>query len=904
MYRLLILMLLFYLKSNDCQSQQSYEISGIVKDATNNTPLDFVSIYLKSEDQKIFAFTNTDESGHYSTSFEHAGDSLIVSANLLGYKEHSYKISASHQSLKQDFSLSPALLELNEIVVRETSIPIFERNDTTTYNLSSFTDSTEYSVEDALKKLPGVQISDDGAISVNGKSIDKILIEGDDMFGANYTIGTRNIRADFIDRVRVIDHFQDNPILKDVQDSDKMVIDLTIKKEKKRILSGTTTAGAGYGKEGKAYLHTNLFSFSKKSKSFLLGNFNNTGFNAVGELNATFDNPTTNNQSIERSKIEAQSLLTLPDIQQVGLPEQFTNNRRMGLANLSQVIKLNNQLKLKLTGTYVREKNNQSFFHNNLFFNSEDTLTFREDNRFSQTGNLYDLTVQTEYFPLSKKSSLKTYSNIVFQKNEVELFIDRKENNIGSQIPLNINEKPINVFNALEYTRKIGKNSAGQIILDNSHTSNPQFVHSLYDQYPLFFNLDSSSIELRQNSFITNNQSRVTARYIYRKNISVNFELGYLFKNTTLESNLDIQEVESNTSVERITVSKNSLKINNSSPFIKLILKRKIANIDFTSGITSYFQKLNIKDKTVSQRNRYWALSPFVRIEIPFTDDMKLRFSYTRKEDLPKEEGLNSNFIFSDYQTRELGILDFTPIKTHSFGTTLRYRDILKSVYLNAYFNYSRSRNNFGNSFDFTSNLFERSSFRPNSVTSVSGGFNVEKFFPKLNSRIIFRYNYNTFQTPNIINHIYQETIFNSHQFYLDYGSAFDGWFNLYFTNTIAFNKATTNSDLLKSKLNSINWKPKFKLLFKPNKYFYMDLNWYAISTKVQNGFSNQLSATDLNATLILKRKKKRYELKLSVVNMFSKNVFEINSINNYSQNQYGLHAVPRFFILKWDMSL
>ena len=402
MCRLPILLLLFFLASSVCQSQ-SHEISGIVKDSATHSVLDFVSIYIETNDKKIIAFTSTDESGRYNLSFKYLNGSLKITANILGYEKQSYEVNTNLEQLKQDFFLPPAAYELNEIVVRESNIPVFERNDTTTYNLSSFIDSTEYSVEDVLKKLPGVQISDEGAISVNGKPIDKILIEGDDMFGANYTIGTRNIRADAIDEVQVIDHFQDNPVLKGVKESDKMVLNLSITEEKKRILSGTVTAGAGYGNEVKGYLHTNLFSFSKKSKSFLLGNFNNIGFNAIGELNATFAGLAMNNQSIESGKMEVQSLLLLPDIQQIGLPEQFTNNRQMGLANLSQVINLNNQFKLRFTGIYLKAKNSQFYNNNNVFFNAEDTLTFREDNLFSRIGNLYDLTVQTEYFPLSKK---------------------------------------------------------------------------------------------------------------------------------------------------------------------------------------------------------------------------------------------------------------------------------------------------------------------------------------------------------------------------------------------------------------------------------------------------------------------------------------------------------------------
>lgn len=899
-FRPIALLLFFSLVSGWCWSQ-SYKISGVVKDAETNSPLDFASIYIKTGDEKIFAYTNTDELGQYEILFEYKGDSLKISANTLGYQEQSYVIEPSNQKiLVQDFVLSSSPYELNEITVRETAIPVFERNDTTTYNLSSFIDSTEYSVEDVLKKLPGIQINNEGAISVNGKPIDKVLIEGDDMFGANYTIGTRNIRADAIDKVRLIDHFEDNPALKNLGNSDKTVLDLSIKEKRKRVLSGTATLGAGYGEKAKMYLHTNLFSFSKKSKSFLLGNLNNIGFNAIGELNATFNGFGTN-QSIESGKINMESLVSLPNVQKIGLPEYFTNNKQLGLINLSQVFNLSKQFKLKFRGTHVKEKNHQLFYYQNTFLNTGDTLNFREDNNFSRTGNLYDVTIQAEYFPLSKKSSFKTYSNLAFQKNGIQSFISRKDDNKTSEIPFTVQEKPLDVFNAIEYTRKIGKNAMGQLVLDNSNRSIPELLHSSYQQYPLFFNLDSSLVELRQKSSISKHQSSIAAKYIYNKNILLSVQLGYIFNTTSLKSDANIQN---DNTTGAINISKNDLAINQSSPFIKFSLKKKINKIAFSSGINTSFTQANIQNETIRFQEKYWKFSPFLKIEIPFSDDMKLSLLYTYKESSPQEKNLNNNFLFTDYQTTKVGLLNLSPMRTNSFGGTFRYRDILKSFYLNAYLKYSFSNNGHSNNFNFTSGLFEKQAFRPNAVAAIAGGTSVEKFFQKVNSKILLRYNFSSHTAPNIINEIHQKTRFSSHQIFLDYGSAFDGWFNLYFKNGILFSRTITKSTLSDLIVNATNWNSNVKLLFKPNKRFYIDVNWYAISTNIQNGFENWLSTADLNATFVFKISKKRNELKLSLVNILAQDTFTINSVNSYVQYQYGLKAVPRFFILKWDVSL
>lgn len=100
-------------------------------------------------------------------------------------------------------------------------------------------------VEDLLKNIPGIEIGSDGNIKVNGKTIDKLLIEGDDLFDDKYKLLTKNLDANNIEEVEVLNNYEDNPVLKSFQQSEKVALNLKLKKDKKNVWFGNLDLGYG-----------------------------------------------------------------------------------------------------------------------------------------------------------------------------------------------------------------------------------------------------------------------------------------------------------------------------------------------------------------------------------------------------------------------------------------------------------------------------------------------------------------------------------------------------------------------------------------------------------------------------------------------------------------------------------
>ena len=188
----------------------------------------------------------------------------------------------------QTFVLEEKTEYLKEVVI-EANQKIRINRDTTTIKVASFGNKTEQTVEDILKKLPGIEVQKDGSIKAHGKTIDKLLIEGDDLFDKNYKLLTKNLDAKSLDAVQIIDDFEDNPILKGMNNSDKVALNLKLKKDKQNIWFGNIMAGAGIVSENRWKEGINLGLLKKKIKLFYLADYNNSGEKATDQVSKSIN---------------------------------------------------------------------------------------------------------------------------------------------------------------------------------------------------------------------------------------------------------------------------------------------------------------------------------------------------------------------------------------------------------------------------------------------------------------------------------------------------------------------------------------------------------------------------------------------------------------------------------------
>ncbi|WP_264560470.1 outer membrane beta-barrel protein [Flavobacterium sp. N2270] len=286
--KVIFTLFLFYFTAN--YSQNTVSLKGKVVDKETSLPLESATIYLKSiNTDAVLDYTISDKNGNFEIKTKKIETSVAFKISYIGYIDYSEKLESINQD--KDFGflrLSENVNTLNEVVVKSEAPPITIKNDTLEFNASSFKVRPDANVEALLKQLPGVEIDEEGKITVNGKEVNNILVNGKPFFGKDGKIATQNLPADMIEKVQVSDtKTKEEELSGQDATSNEKTINLTIQEDKNKGMFGKVTAG--YGTDNR-YESSLLFNYFKDvQKISVLGSSNN--INSIGfSMDEIFDN--------------------------------------------------------------------------------------------------------------------------------------------------------------------------------------------------------------------------------------------------------------------------------------------------------------------------------------------------------------------------------------------------------------------------------------------------------------------------------------------------------------------------------------------------------------------------------------------------------------------------------------
>ena len=195
---------------------------------------------------KTLAFTSTNAKGEYALEIKNVpSGTLTLQFNHISYEKESSPLPASPSRggvVKQDMVLTPKAVTLKEVTVKAD--PLRQRGDTLSHNLASFLGKGDVTLEDGLKRLPGVDVSKSGGISYMGKPISQFNIEGLDMLGGKYNLATRNIPADYVTNVEIVRNHHSRRVEKDVP-SNEVSMNIKLSKKAKLKPFGQEEVGVG-----------------------------------------------------------------------------------------------------------------------------------------------------------------------------------------------------------------------------------------------------------------------------------------------------------------------------------------------------------------------------------------------------------------------------------------------------------------------------------------------------------------------------------------------------------------------------------------------------------------------------------------------------------------------------------
>ena len=368
--RLLLLLLLFFLLSFPAFPQSAgRQVTGRVTDAKTGKGVSYVTCKTLGERDSLMAYALTDGTGAFTLTLPDGAEA--VEFTLMGYDKKRIGARDARQGMR--VRLTPSGIMLKEVTVKARPIDIHK--DTINYNVAAFQGKEDRYIEDVLKKMPGIEVADNGAIRYKGRPINKFNIEGQDLLGNQYNQATRNMPADAVATVQVMEDDQPIRALKDRVPSDKATLNIKLKQGYKLRPFGEARGGIGGFNDVLWNNSLTLMNVGRKNQLLLTAKMNNNGEN-LSENTV---------EHIDYSDADNYEPLPGEMIQTDGMAQPPINEKRY-LRNKSYSVGLNHVHRIGRYGSlrtnityYGTSDHDEDSTYN--YYGGEQTLSLSETNR-------------------------------------------------------------------------------------------------------------------------------------------------------------------------------------------------------------------------------------------------------------------------------------------------------------------------------------------------------------------------------------------------------------------------------------------------------------------------------------------------------------------------------------------
>ena len=504
---------------------QNIKFEGLVQDTLGN-PLEMANIMVINPATKAMdGYAITNEQGRFQIALK-ANTTYQLKVSYIGFQALNQELITTTENIKKTIALKEGGVMLKDVeVVQE--MPVSISGDTIIYNADSFKTGTEQKLEDVLKKLPGVQVNEDGEIEVEGRKVSQLLVEGKKFFEGDTKIGSKNIPSDAVDKIQVLRNFNDVSQLKGLENNEENIaLNIKLKKGKDKFWFGDILVGGG--PDERYVINPKIFYYSPNTSVNVISNFNNIGevpfsirdfFRLTGGARNTIARSGTNigisSNTLGISTTQNDRALEIDNkFGAVNLTQQITkkwnvsgfgvisSNKTLTSTNSNFGIFQPNSSELQT----VEERSDVSTLRNNL-------AVFKFGSKYKKSENFqldYDATArrsnQSEDNVVNTQSTIFSNSGNTNQSNNIISF---KE-----QDPVSF-EQSLNLF----WT----KNEKNTFVLEVQHLyqdEDPFYNPSLLqDPFPgIGFQTGQSRFDIRQERFVKTNKVDAKADYYYTIN--------------------------------------------------------------------------------------------------------------------------------------------------------------------------------------------------------------------------------------------------------------------------------------------------------------------------------------------------------------------------------------------------
>ena len=255
---------------------QNVTIEGTVMDSIIKKPLISATISLaRANDSSLISFTRANDEGYFQIKNVAAGK-YLVSISYIGY-QHAWvavKVGTTSKLSLGNIYLIDAS-QTSTVTVTARRPPVVINGDSIEFNSENFKTQPNAVVEDMLKKMPGIEVDKAGAITVNGKSVTKVYVNGKEFFTGDPKMATKNLSADAVDKIQVYDRKSDQAMFTGIDDgNEETAINIKTKKDRKQSTFGKV--GSGFGTPGRFDGQGNVNRINNDEQFSVIGTANNT----------------------------------------------------------------------------------------------------------------------------------------------------------------------------------------------------------------------------------------------------------------------------------------------------------------------------------------------------------------------------------------------------------------------------------------------------------------------------------------------------------------------------------------------------------------------------------------------------------------------------------------------------
>ena len=730
---------------------QSVKFDGIVQDSIKK-PLEMANVMaINSITKAMDSYGITNDKGKFSLNLS-PNSTYLITISYIGFQSKNLTIVTQNENIVKTIELSSGDINLEGIeIVQE--MPVSIKGDTIVYNADSFTSGTERKLEDVLKKLPGVTVNKDGEVEVEGKKVQKLMVDGKDFFDGDTKLGVKNIPADAIDKVQVLRNYNEIGALKGVENNQESVaMNIKLKKGKKNFWFGDVSAGVGVGHfEQRHIINPKLFYYSPKYSINIISNFNN-----IGELPLTIQDYFKFSGGFRSiTQKGGSSLNVLSNDLGIGL---LRNNRakeietRFGATNFSYSV--TNKWTVSGFGIFSSSTTEQQtktrstiLANGNRQNNAETSL---------QESNLGLFKLSSSYKPNAKlQFDYDILGKVSKQSDKTNLSREAIVNNfsLAENIFTSKNQDPTSITQnlSLYYT----KNDKNIFALESQfqYQDEDPFFNANLQTKPfasiLGYDILQNRTNLNQSRFVRTNKFDTKLDYYYlltpKSNINITF--GNTISNQNFDSS--IFQILDNSQINNLVNSKNINKVNFkfNDAFIGLHYKVLSGKFTFTPGFSVHnynTKNTQLGTEYVQNFNRilpdFFALYQLKRSET-LTYNFAMTNDFTDINQLAEGnllQGINSLFRGDKtlenaaLQTHSLRYFKYNMFNFENIFATVNYTKRMNAIKTNAVFDGINQRSSPFNS-NFADETFNASgsygrSFRRYYKASLDFNFNWSRF--------------------------------------------------------------------------------------------------------------------------------------------------------------------------------